>query len=85
MIGNVFYVYKDLDRYYVRMQPNQSYLIRSKLAPVRGGIDIPEILDITNNPELFWELVKKCEELRENPKNKKEMDKKIDEKSVVKK
>lgn len=85
MIGNVFYVYKDLDKYYVRMQPNQSYLIRSKLAPVRGGIDIPEILDITNNPELFWELVKKCEELREIPKNKKEMDKKIDEKIVAKK
>lgn len=65
MIGNVLYVYKDGDKFFVRLLPNASHpMIRTKLSPVKKPISLPETLDITGKPELFWELVKKCEDAR---------------------
>ena len=64
MIGNVIYSYKDKDKYLLRLLPNGSYLIRTKLSTIKNPIPLPETLDITNAPEKFWELVDKCESIR---------------------
>lgn len=64
MIGNVIYSYKDKDKYYLRLLPNGQFLIRTKLSTIKNPIVLPELLDITNAPEKFWELVDKCEEAR---------------------
>lgn len=64
MIGNVIYSYKEKDKYYVRLLPNGSFLIRTKLSTIKNPITLPEVLDITNAPEKFWELVQNCEEAR---------------------
>jgi hypothetical protein len=64
MIGNVLYSYKDKDKYYVRLLPNGAFLIRTKLSTIKNPIVLPEILDITNAPEKFWQLVDNCEEVR---------------------
>lgn len=70
MIGNVIYSYREKDKFYVRLLPNGSFLIRTKLSSIKNPIPLPETLDITNAPEKFWELVAKCEEARDsNGKN----------------
>ena len=65
MIGNVLYVYKEGEKYLVRMLPNNQYLIRTKLSPVKKKIEIPEVMDVTNCPEKFWEFVSKVEKIRD--------------------
>lgn len=61
MIGNVFNVGNDEDGFYVMVKPSKKVLVRSKFFPLGTDFDkIPERLDITNNPELFWNFIKKC-------------------------
>lgn len=64
LIGNVHYVSNDnKGRYEVTIKPSISKKVvsRQKFIPLLADLDkVPESVDITNNPLLFWEYIEKC-------------------------
>lgn len=67
LIGNCFYVENELGKYTIQILQTPEVFIRSKIFPIKIPMkDIPVKLDITNNPQFFWEFVKKCDNLKKN-------------------
>lgn len=74
MIGNIFYFFKEDDgKFKIRMRENKKIFAKDKLLSPYSSQQVPEELDVTNKPELFWttlnEMKKKDREEQEQRKN----------------
>lgn len=55
LVGNTFYFYKDDDgKYKVRLRTSKKIFAKDKILSPKSTQVLPEELDLTNHPELFW-------------------------------
>ena len=58
LVGNVFYCYRTDDlKYKIRLTGNKDIYCKDKLLPVKTDKKLDEELDLTGNPEAFWEYL----------------------------
>lgn len=70
-VGNVFYCYKtDDSKYKIRLNGNKDVYCKDKLLPVRTDKKLEDELDLTGNPEYFWEYLDSLTEDRKILKTK---------------
>ena len=75
MIGNIFYFFKEDDgKYKIRMRENKKIFAKDKLLSPYSSQQMPDELDVTNQPELFW---KTLNDMKRKDKEEQEKRKKI--------
>lgn len=58
LVGNLFYCYKTEDqKYMVQIVDDKKVQCKDKLLPVGSKVKLQKEVDITNNPESFWEYI----------------------------
>ncbi len=65
LVGNVLYFSNTNDGYFVQIKPTPDVFIRSKFLPMGADMTkVPTKIDITNNPQAFWQFVDDCQQLK---------------------
>lgn len=76
MIGNIFYLSEDADKFSCRFLPNNKVFAKQKFKPIKSKIEIQEEIDISGRPEYVWqymdEIRKKSVELNKKIKQTKQ-------------
>ncbi len=70
LIGNVFYVGQDKNKYFVRIQTNDRIFTKSKFVPVHYSGKLDEELDVSGKPEYLWQYIDNIKNSTNKPNTK---------------